>query len=34
MMRPRGIAWTALLKLMEPGSGPAKALEAEINKLN
>ncbi|MDC0993896.1 c-type cytochrome biogenesis protein CcmI [Alphaproteobacteria bacterium] len=28
------IAWTALLKLMEPGSGPAKALEAEINKLN
>ena len=28
------IAWTALLKLMEPGSGPAKALKAEINKLN
>ena len=28
------IAWTALLKLMVPDSGPAKALEAEINKLN
>ncbi|MCH1377305.1 MAG: c-type cytochrome biogenesis protein CcmI [Alphaproteobacteria bacterium] len=28
------IAWTALLKLMTPDSGPAKALEAEINKLN
>ena len=27
-------AWTALLKLMTPDSGPAKALEAEINKLN
>ena len=28
------IAWTALLTLMTPDSGPAKALKAEINKLN
>ena len=28
------IVWTALLKLMAPNSGPATALEAEINKLN
>jgi cytochrome c-type biogenesis protein CcmH len=28
------IAWTSLLGLMAPDSGPAKALEAEINKLN
>ncbi len=28
------IAWTALLTLMTPESGPAKALRAEINKLN
>ena len=27
-------AWSALLKLMTPDSGPARALEAEINKLN